>query len=58
MSVQSQCEREEEAIQESYARGEITNAQMWAEMRDLERDYAGAAHEAAEEAYEQELERW
>lgn len=58
MSRQSQYEREEERIQQSYALGEITNAEMWAEMRELQRDYAAAARESAQSAYEDEMERW
>lgn len=51
-------EREENAIQEAYARGEISNAEMWRQMRELNRDYRDAAQEAGRDAYEQELERW
>jgi hypothetical protein len=58
MSAESQYEREENDIQERYARGEITNAEMWAELKELQRDYRAAAEEAAREAYDQELERW
>lgn len=58
MSAQSQFEREEEDIQERYARGEITNAQMWEEMKELQRDYRAAADEAAREAYERERDNW
>lgn len=58
MSRESQFEREENDIQERYARGEITNKEMWAELSELQRDYAGAAQEAAMDAYEAELDRW
>lgn len=51
-------EREENDIQERYARGEMTNAEMWAEMRELQRDRRAAAHEAAQDAYDREMERW
>lgn len=51
-------EREEEDIQRRYADGEITNAEMRAEIRELQRDYAGAAREAAQNAYDDEMERW
>lgn len=30
-------EREEEAIQEAYVNGEISNAEMWRQMRELQR---------------------
>ena len=56
--MSAQYEREEDDIQERYARGEISNAEMWAELKELQRDYRGAALEAAQEAYEQEMERW
>lgn len=58
MSVQSQYEREEQAIYDSYDRGEIDNAQLQRELRDLQRDYRSAAEDAARDAYEAELERW
>lgn len=58
MSAQSQYEREENDIQERYARGEITKAEMWAELKELQRDYREAAREAASEAYEREMEQW
>lgn len=58
MSIESQFEREEDDIQERYARGEITNTEMWAEIRELQRDYAAAAREAAQNAYDDELGRW
>lgn len=53
-----QYEREENAIIERYDRGEITNPEMWKEIRELQRDYRSAAEQSALEAYERELERW
>ena len=58
MSIESQLEREEDAIWEAEARGEITNKEAWRQQRELQRDYQGAAEEAAREAYEAELARW
>jgi hypothetical protein len=58
MSADTQFEREENDIWERAARGEITNAQARKEQRELQRDYAAAAVEAAQGAYERELERW
>lgn len=58
MSAQSNYEREEESIQRRYANGEITNAEMWAELRELQRDYRDSAREAAQGAYERELDNW
>lgn len=51
-------EREESAIQEAYSRGEITNAEMWRQMKELNRDYRDAAQESAQGAYEREMENW
>lgn len=56
--INRQFEREETAIQERYERGEITNAEMWEEQRQLQRDYRDAAEEAAREAYEREMDNW
>lgn len=58
MSAQSQFEREEDDIQKRYAAGEITNAQMWEEMKELQRDYRAAAEEAIHEAGERERDNW
>ncbi len=58
MSAQSQFDREEEDIQRRYANGEITNAQMWEEVRELQRDYKAAADEASMEAYNRERDNW
>jgi hypothetical protein len=58
MSIESQFEREENHIWEREARGEITREQAWKEQRELDRDYRGAAEEAARQAYEDELARW
>jgi len=56
--MQSQTEREEEAIIEAENRGEISHAQAIKEINELWRDYRAAARESAEEAYRSELERW
>lgn len=53
-----QWEREEEQLQKDYAAGFITSAEFNEQMRELARDRRGAAQEAAEEAYERELDRW
>lgn len=58
MSIQSQFEREEEDIHRRYADGEITLAELRAEIRELQRDYTGAARESAQNAYDDELDRW
>lgn len=54
----SQYEREEQDIIDRENRGDITHAQAIKELNELQRDYREAAHEAAREAYERELDRW
>lgn len=56
--IEDRMEREIEYIEEEYAAGRISNAEMHRQIRDVQRDYAAAAHEAAQEAYDAELERW
>jgi hypothetical protein len=51
-------EREEEDICRREAGGEISHKQAQDELRELQRDYRGAAEEAAEDAYHRELENW
>lgn len=51
-------EREENAILEREASGEICHRQAREELRLLRRDYRDAAEEAAERAYRHELENW
>ena len=58
MSAQSQFDREEDDIQKRYAAGDITLVQYNKEMLDLQRDYQGAAEEAALDAYERERANW
>ena len=58
MSIETQVEREEQAIEESYERGEISRKEMEYELRELRRDYQAAAEEASREAYEAEYARW
>ena len=58
MSIESQLEREEELIEESYNRGDITMKQRNQVLRELHRDYRAQAEEAAQCAYEDEMARW
>ena len=58
MSAQSQFDREMDDIDRREADGVINRSEASAERRELERDYRGAAEEAAEDAYRDELERW
>lgn len=51
-------DREEAAIHDAHARGEISNAEMWKQLRDLQREYRDAADEAAQDAADRERERW
>ena len=53
-----QMEREEDQLDRDLAEGRISQKEYNREMRELHRDYAGAAEEAASEAYRTELERW
>jgi hypothetical protein len=57
MSLQSQMEREKDDIDRREAEGVITRKQADQERRELHRDYRGAAEEAAEQTYHDELER-
>jgi hypothetical protein len=58
MSIETQMEREEAAIWEAVERGELTNKEAWKQQLELQRDYAQAARESAQEEYDRELERW
>ena len=53
-----QFEREVEHLQQQVADGVISQAEFNDEMHELERDFRGAAEEAAEDAYRRELECW
>jgi len=55
---QSQYDREEQDIIDRENRGEITRAQVTKEINELQREYQAAAHEAAREAYNRELDNW
>ncbi len=58
----TQWGREEQALYDSYERGEISQAELNRAVRELYRDMQddmrGAAEEAAEHAYRDEIERW
>jgi hypothetical protein len=54
----SAIEREEDALSEQLANGDISPTEYNREMRELQRDYRDAAEESARNAYEQERERW
>lgn len=51
-------ERAEDDLSDQLAAGHITQAEFNAEMREMARDYAAEAEEAAQAAYEEERSRW
>ena len=53
-----QLEREEDQLEQDLAAGLISQSEFNREMREIQRDYRESAHEAAGEAYRDELERW
>lgn len=54
----NQYEREEELLDQQYADGRITREEHTKLVNELWRDYRAAAHEAAQQAYERELDNW
>jgi len=55
---EKQIEQEEEYLSAQLSSGEITLAEYNREIRELYRSYRAAAEEAAEAAYDDELNRW
>lgn len=53
-----QLELEEQALEEAYNNGEMSLQEFNKEMNELQRDFRAAAHEAAQDAYGAELDRW
>ena len=51
-------EREEELLNNELDNGEITLAEYNKQMQEIQRDYHAAACEAADNAYQEEMERW
>jgi hypothetical protein len=51
-------EREEDAITEAYNNGDISLDEHNRQLHELQRMYQVEAEEAAQNAYNQELERW
>lgn len=58
MSIISQLEREEMILDEQYEKGLISLNEYNAAWKELQEEYAAAAEEAAQEAYEEERARW
>ena len=49
---------EEEYIEDQFIEGVITKEEFERQIRELNRDYQGAAEEAARDAYEEEINNW
>ncbi len=58
MSIERQIEKEEEHLFEALINGEMSQEEYNSETRELHRSYRAAAEEAAQQAYNNELERW
>lgn len=54
----NQFDREELELENDLAAGRITQAQYNMAMRDLQQDYRESARESAQQAYDDELDRW
>jgi hypothetical protein len=54
----NQFDREEDALARDLERGDISQKEYNAAMRELQCDYRLAARESAQNAYDQEVERW
>lgn len=51
-------EMAEDHIDQMWEDGQLSDAERNAELRELARDYAAMAEEAARDAYESERDRW
>jgi len=51
-------EREEQSLEDEYNAGNISLKEFNHEMAELQRDYRGQAEEAAQNAYDDEMDRW
>lgn len=58
MSIERQMEREEQRLCDLLNRGYITQAEFNKQMRDLQREYRAMAQDAAQEAYDREMDNW
>jgi len=54
----TQFEREEKQLDDDLAAGFLTQAEHAQAYRELEQDYRADARDAAEHAYDDEIERW
>ena len=51
-------EREEQELEDAYARGELSNQEFNKLMNQLQRDEREERRERAQKVYDRELERW
>jgi len=58
MNNQSAWDREEDQLQRDLDRGYITQKEFNKAMSDLRRDYRDAAQDAAQGAYDSEMQNW
>ncbi len=58
MSIERQMEKEEQYLEDELESGSISLNEYNDAMRELERDYRGAAEESAQRAYDDELRNW
>lgn len=58
MDPRDAFDRAEDHLAQMYDDGLLSLSEYNAEMRELGRDYAAAAEEAAQDAYEAERDRW
>jgi hypothetical protein len=54
----NQLEREEQALEDDYNSGAISLKELNRETRDLHASYREQAQESAQNAYDEELDRW
>lgn len=58
MSHEDALEREEQILHDEYERGELSRPQYNKAMADLHRQYRAEAQEAAQDAYNREMDNW
>ena len=56
--MNSELEREEQYLEDQLANGEICMKEYNKEMREIHDSYRACAEEAAEDAYNDEMDRW
>ncbi len=58
MNRHSQYEKEVQELEEQGEQGEISRKELMKALKELRRDYSAAAQEAAQQARDDELDRW